>query len=116
MRGLDEYYKAKYFSKDGSAWEIDPKIRDRVQFMRFSLQENYQMFGAFDVIFCRYVLIYFSDGLKRETIAKMSGSLNAGGALFTGNYALYDLFSDDFISEHYENLTYYTKKGGDKIK
>ena len=111
MRGLDEHYKSKYFVKDGSAWEIAPKIRNAVRFARYNLQNSYQAFGTFDVIFCRYVLIYFSDPLKKEIIAKMRDALTENGLLFTGNYVLYELFKDDFISNHYENLTYYSKRG-----
>ena len=112
MRGLNDYYKTKYFTKEGSVWVLDPKIRDAVTFTKFNLQNNYQALGTFDIIFCRYVLIYFSDEKKREIITKMHGSLTDGGVLFTGNYALYELFSlcgDIFKTDHYENLTYYYK-------
>ena len=110
MRGLDDYYRFRYFFRDISVWDIDPKIRGAVKFAHFNLLNSYQMFGLFDIIFCRYVLIYFSDAQKKEIISRMGGALHGGGVLFTGNYALYDLFSDDFKATHYENLTYYTKK------
>jgi len=110
MRGLDDYYKAKYFVNCGSAWDIDPGIRDVVKFENFNLQNDYYFFGLFDIIFCRYVLIYFSEETKREIISKMHGSLADGGALFTGNYVLYDYFSENFDLNHYNNLTYYTKQ------
>ena len=111
MRGLNDRYKTRYFTENGSAWDIDPKIRDSVRFERFNLQNSYRTFGLFDVIFCRYVLIYFSDVLKKDIITRMHDSLLDGGVLFTGNYVLYDLFQDNFNVNHYENLTYYTKKG-----
>jgi chemotaxis protein methyltransferase CheR len=110
MRGLDEYYKSRYFTKDGSAWDIDPKIREAVRFAQFNLQNNYHIFGMFDIIFCRYVLIYFSDAQKKEIITKMRDVLAGDGLLFTGNYVLFDLFKDDFNSNHCENLTYYSKR------
>ena len=112
MRGLGDYYRSRYFTQNGSAWSIDPKIRDAVRFARFNLQENYQSLGMFDIIFCRYVLIYFPDDLKKEIIAKMYDALMDDGLLFTGNYALYDFFNDNFDAGHYENLTYYSKKAG----
>jgi chemotaxis protein methyltransferase CheR len=110
MRGLSEYHKNKYFEKNGAAWLIDPKIRDLVKFRQFNLQNSYLSLGAFDIIFCRYVLIYFSNEKKREVVSKMHGSLNEGGLLFTGNYIFYDLF-DNFDSRHYENFIYYSKRG-----
>ena len=110
MRGLNEQYKEKYFYKDGSVWIIDSKIRDAVKFAHFNLINSYQGFGLFDVIFCRYVLIYFSDTFKTEIAAKMHNSLWDNGILFTGNYVHYDLFEDNFDAEYYGNLTYYIKK------
>ena len=109
MRGLDNYYKERYFTQSGSAWDIDPKIRSAVRFENFNLQKNYHSFGLFDVIFCRYVLIYFSDTSKKDIVTKMNNTLADGGVLFTGNYILYDLFKDGFDVGHYDNLTYYTK-------
>ena len=108
-RGLSDYYKTKYFTKTGSAWDIEPRIRDAVKFHVFNLQNPYSLFGFFDVIFCRYVLIYFSNELKKEIIAKMHDSLSDDGVLFTGNYALCEMFEDKFDLNHCNNLTYYTK-------
>jgi len=114
MRGLSDCYREKYFTENGSAWDIDPRIREAVRFERFNLKNSFQIFGQFDVIFCRYVLIYFSDDLKREIVAKIYNSLSDGGVLFTGNYVIYDLFKDYFDAHHYGNLTYYIKKAVSK--
>ena len=109
-RGLSDYYRKKYFIEDGSAWNIKSSIRDAVKFERFNLQDSYFRFGLFDIVFCRYVMIYFSDDLKREIVEKMRAVLADDGVLFTGNYALFDFFKDDFDTNHYGNLTYYTGK------
>jgi len=111
-RGINEYYKSKYFTNTGSVWDIDPKIKSAVKFERFNLQKNYGRFGQFDIIFCRYVLIYFSNEMKQEIIKKMHGSLTENGVFFTGNYVFYDFFKDGFESKCYENITYYLKKRG----
>ena len=112
MRGLNEYYRGKYFTSaaNGASWDIDPRIKDAVRFMRFNLQDSYRSFGTFDIIFCRYVLIYFSEELNKEIAVKLNGSLADGGLLFTGNYVLYDLFSNDFDTKPYNNSTYFSKK------
>ena len=109
-RGLNDYYKSKYFTQNDSAWDIDPAIKNAVNFAHFNLQNSYQRFGLFDIILCRYVLIYFSDDLKKDIIRKMHGALTDGGILFTGNYALYNMFESYFEINHYENATYYSKK------
>jgi len=114
MRGLNDYYREKYFTENGSAWDIDPGIRTAVRFERFNLMNTFQLFGQFDIIFCRYVLIYFSDDLKKKIVAKLYNSLSDGGVVFIGNYVLYDLFKDYFDVHHYGNLTYYIKKAVSK--
>jgi len=111
-RGLSDHFRDKYFSSNGSVWDIDPRIRNAVRFERFNLQESYVKFGSFDIIFCRYVLIYFSEEMKKEIAGKMRDSLADGGVFFTGNYVIYDLLKDYFESQHYDNLTYYLKKRG----
>ena len=109
MRGLSDYYREKYFIKNESVWEIDPKIREAVRFENFNLKDSFKLFGKFDIIFCRYVLIYFTDELKRQIVEKMHDVLTDDGVLFTGNYALFDLFKDMFTVNHYDNMTYYTR-------
>ena len=108
-RGLSSYFKTKYFAQNGSFWDIDPNIRCSVKFLKFNLINDYRRFGAFDIIFCRYVLIYFSDNMKKSIIDKMSGSLVSGGLLFTGNYVLYDMFDENYIVKRYKNISYYIK-------
>lgn len=109
-RGLSDYYRDKYFTQDGSAWDLSPKIRESVRFSYFNLKSNYEILGTFDIVFCRYVLIYFSNELKREVACKMHASLAEGGLLFTGNYPMLDILSDYYEANHDGNLTYYTKR------
>ena len=110
-RGLGDWYKSKYFEEEGSTWSIDCKIKDAVRFEHFNLQNDCRPFGQFDIIFCRYVLIYFSNELRKAIIARMYDALKDGGVMFTGNYALFEMFEDRFDINHYGNLTYYTKRG-----
>jgi len=110
VRGLSEHYRNNYFVNNGAVWELDPRIKKAVRFEHFNLQESYKSFGSFDIIFCRYVLIYFPEELKREVLSKISGSLADGGVLFTGNYVLFDMFKADYDSKPYNNSTYFIKK------
>ncbi len=110
QRGLSDYYRVKYFTKNGSAWHLDPSIRDTVKFSAFNLDNDFNHFGTFDIIFCRYVLIYFSQALKKEIISNIYGSLADDGILFLGNYTLYDLLEDNYKLNMYKDFSYYTKK------
>ena len=109
-RGLDDYYKDKYFTQNGNAWDIKDKIKNAVTFTPFNLRNSFNNFDKFDIIFCRYVLIYFSDELKEEIVQKMYEALNEDGIVFTGIYALLDVFLEYFESKSFGNTTYYQKK------
>jgi len=109
-RGLSEDFREKYFRYTEAAWEISPEIKNKAKFQRFDLREGYDAFGTFDIIFCRYVLIYFTDKLKKEIIGKLYNSLSDEGLIFTGNYVLYDMFKDRFDSKPYNNSTYFSKR------
>ena len=108
-RGLSEHYKAAYFKNSGSVWDLDPAIKNAVRFQHFNLHDSYTGFGKFDIIFCRYVLIYFSGDLKTKIVGKMKEILTDDGVLFTGVYVLSNMIMDIFNAKTYENLTYYTK-------
>ena len=114
MRGLDSSIKDKYFKQSGGAWEITDEIKQAVTFKQFNLQDAFVLFGNFDVIFCRYVLIYFSDDLKNDIINKMHGSLNDGGIVFIGAYEVYGGLSPRFESQLYEKGAYYVKTGAER--
>jgi chemotaxis protein methyltransferase CheR len=60
-----------------------PSLRRNVVFFQHDLVCD-QVFGEFHVVFCRNVLIYFGADLRQRALAKLSGSLCAGGFLAVG--------------------------------
>jgi chemotaxis protein methyltransferase CheR len=84
-RGLTVEQQKRFFTPKGDCLEVKPEIKRRVSFKPMNLAENYQMMGRFDVIFCRNVLIYFSNELKKDIVERMANILNPGGYLFLGS-------------------------------
>lgn len=83
-------YKQKYLlkSKDTSKQfvRIVPELRAKTKFMRFNLMEDcYKIGTAFDIIFCRNVLIYFDKPTQELVINKLCHKLKIGGYLFLGH-------------------------------
>ena len=111
MRGLDSSLKDKYFKKCGAAWEITDEIKQAVTFRQFNLQNKFISFENYDVVFCRYVLIYFSEELRGDIVNKMHGALNDDGILFVGSYEMFENLSLRFESKLYEDGAYYVKIG-----
>ncbi len=64
QRGLPMQILVKYFTKDGTNWRIDEKLRAMAQFREWNLLADLRPLGMFDVVFCRNVLIYFDQPTK----------------------------------------------------
>lgn len=81
-RGLDPKLRERYFVAVGEKWRPRPEITARVGFQPYNLLASYAPLGKFDLIFCRNVLIYFPDDIKRNILTRLAGALNPGGHLF----------------------------------
>ena len=84
-RGMSDQHLKNYFHQlDGDRWQIDSRVKSRVDFRQQNLQQSYAALGKFDVIFCRNVLIYFSADLKFDILKRMHACLNPKGYLLLG--------------------------------
>lgn len=82
--------RKKYFlmSKDKSSTfvKVIPEFKSKVSFSRLNFMDNYyNVDGAFDLIFCRNVLIYFDRTTQEKVINRLCQKLNKGGFLFLGH-------------------------------
>lgn len=110
MRGLDQVYKDKYFTSVGMDWELNERIKAAVTFKHFNLQNSFLFLGKFDIIFCRYVLIYFSDSLKADIVNKCLNNIESDGVFFIGSSEIYNGLDPRFEKLAYGNGTYYKKR------
>lgn len=86
LRGLSSERAQEFFSQvDADNWRVKDSVRNRVRFRPLNLQESFFLLGKFDIIFCRNVLIYFSNELKLEILRKLHTNLHPGGILFLGS-------------------------------
>jgi len=83
-RGLSDEMLKRYFERDGQGWRISECVRRLVQFQRFDLMQAPRQLGAFDLILCRNVLIYFDEATRRRVCQGLRGALHAGGWLVLG--------------------------------
>ena len=114
-RGLEEEYKSKYFRNEGRIWRLDEEIKKRVCFKQFNLIKSNFTYGLYDIIFCRNVLIYFSERYKKEVMDGITASLKPGGVLFIGSSELFEDYGRCYTMEQYRNGIYYRKKEGMRI-
>ena len=79
---------AKYFVDLGDErWQILDDLRTSVRFTPVNLVEpgGTGLYGKFDVIFCRNVLIYFDDASRRAAAENLYENLAPGGFLCLGH-------------------------------
>jgi len=84
-RGLSDDQRRRYFREQGGCIEVLPQYRKGISFRVFNLLKPFDGLGRFDVVFCRNVLIYFSQERKRDIVSRIARSLNPGGHLFLGS-------------------------------
>jgi chemotaxis protein methyltransferase CheR len=84
-RGLQITLLIKHFKQAGAFWEINDSIKKRIDFKSLNLIGSWGMdLSNLDIVFCRYVLIYFEQDTKKQILEKIERSLNPGGCLFLG--------------------------------
>ncbi|MCL2283087.1 MAG: protein-glutamate O-methyltransferase CheR [Fibromonadales bacterium] len=109
-RGLTPDMRSRYFIKDGDSFVINDKLRKIVEFKAFNIQDPFTQIGSYDVIFCRNILIYFTDDSKRKILAQFHQILAPGGYLLLGSAEnMYNL-NNDFATERYGATTIYRKQ------
>lgn len=81
-RGIDLATQARYFQKNYDGYSLNEEVTRMVRFQQFNLLKPFTALGRFDIIFCRNVLIYFSEPVKRDILSRMADNLEPGGYLF----------------------------------
>ncbi len=88
FRFLDPGFRDKYFSPaPGDQWTLREPWRGLVAFNAVNLYRDPRLalFGQFDAIFCRNVLIYFDSDSKLAVLRNLLPRLRDGGLLFLGH-------------------------------
>jgi chemotaxis protein methyltransferase CheR len=79
----------KHFTREegqpAPAYRINPDLKAMVRLARLNLMEAWPMKGAFDLIFCRNVMIYFDKPTQQALVGRFWKLLSPGGHLFVGH-------------------------------
>ncbi|PLX02524.1 MAG: chemotaxis protein CheR [Marinilabiliales bacterium] len=79
-----------YFIEEDNCYKVSNEIKSQVKFSIFDLTDknrNYpveSIYGGFDLVSCRNVLIYFNINAQEVIMNKLYNSLNIDGYLFLG--------------------------------
>jgi chemotaxis protein methyltransferase CheR len=103
----------RYFRPEGRDFALEENLRASVRFEERNLAEEdpelWQL-EAYDVIFCRNVLMYFSPEKAQALVARIARALSPGGLLFLGHAETLRGLSQDFHLCHSHGTFYYQRK------
>ena len=104
---------ARYFIKQGMGYRVDPKLKRLVSFGQINLNDKLQLrrVERSHIVFCRNVIIYFDDEMKKNVISAFYDNLLPGGDLIIGHSESLHNISRTFKPEHHPGAIVYRKQG-----
>ncbi|WP_130807107.1 CheR family methyltransferase [Senegalia massiliensis] len=96
LKELPNEFKTKYFEKIQNTYKIKDEIKNKVQFQNINLLKDEYPKNC-DLIFCRNVMIYFTEEAKSIMYNKFYNALSDNGILFVGS-------TEQIIYSHKYNL------------
>ncbi len=112
LRTTDPKIIDRYFIKEGKFFRIKDEVKRIVKFNHVNLNDTRQVssISDCDMIFCRNVMIYFSDEIKKSLVKQFYKSLRPGGYLFIGHSESLHGISKSFKLEYLKNALVYKKE------
>lgn len=105
--------RQRWFDADGRHFVVKDAARALVRFEQRNLVDDDPQFwqrDAFDVVFCRNVIMYFSPDQAQAVVARIARLLRADGFLFLGHAETLRGVSNDFHLRHTHGTFYYQRK------
>ncbi len=115
MREMPTELRLRYFTLEGGQYVLAPHVRRLVTFEERNLTVDDPAFwrpNAFDVVFCRNVVMYFSPEAARRVIARIAQALAPAGFLFLGHAETLRGLSNDYRLRHSHDTFYYQRREG----
>jgi len=103
---------AKYFIKEDKVYKISPKVKQLVTFGQINLNDRLAVkrVERSQIVFCRNVIIYFDDDMKKRVISSFYDNLLPGGYLLIGHSESLHNISRTFKPEHHPGAIVYAKQ------
>ncbi|WP_018126061.1 CheR family methyltransferase [Desulfovibrio oxyclinae] len=79
--------RKKYFKQDGDLWRINRDVTRMVDFKLMNLNESATLkrIPRSHIVFCRNVIIYFDESMKKRVVNSFYDNLVPGGYLMLGH-------------------------------
>ena len=102
----------RYFKKEGNNYHVDPKLKNLISFGPINLSDKMMLkrVERSHIVFCRNVIIYFDNEMKRQVIESFYDNLLPGGCLLIGHSESLHNISRAFKPEHHVGTIVYRKE------
>ena len=113
LRNLTPVQVKQHFTSVGpDTFQVKPELKQMINFKNFNLVDYgaYRALGTFDVIFCRNVLIYFDEAVKRKVIMGFHEVLHPKAFLLVGHSESIHSFNVGFELMHFSKAMGYRKR------
>lgn len=85
QRGLGVTQMLRHFEETARGWQVRDEVRGMVRFAQHNLLAPHPPArGAFDLVLCRNVLLYFDRPTRTEAFSRLAGAVMPDGFLMLG--------------------------------
>jgi chemotaxis protein methyltransferase CheR len=101
----------RYFTKQDIKYTVTPEVKRLVSFGQINLSDRAQLkrIERSQVVFCRNVIIYFDEEMKKRVISSLYDNLLPGGFLLIGHSESLHNITRAFKPEHHPGAIIYRK-------
>ncbi len=113
LRTTPDSLRDKYFEMvEGGRYRVKDIVKRLVTFNTINLKDRMQLrsMRRSHLIFCRNVLIYFDESMKKQVISSFYDNLCPGGYLFIGHSESLHNISRAFTPQHHPGAIVYKKE------
>ncbi len=117
LRATPPELEQRWFHTEGRDVMLSPNLRGAVAFDERNLIDEGELWapGTWDIVFCRNVLMYFTEPCAQLVIDRFTRALAPGGYLFLGHAETLRGRSDDFELCHTHGTFYYQRQPGTQV-
>ncbi len=112
LRTTPKEILARYFDKQDNMFAVKPELKRLIQFGPINLADQAQLkrIERSNIVFCRNVIIYFDDDMKKKVISAFYDNLLPGGHLIIGHSESLHNISRAFKPIHHPGAIIYQKE------
>jgi len=112
LRNVPPDILSRYFIRSGENYAVSPEVKALVKFSQINLNDPQKVaqLSGMDAVFCRNVMIYFSDEVKKQVVRGFFNSLRPGGYLYIGHSETLHGISKAFRLVYFKNALVYRKE------